>query len=66
MFDQDILLCNFFVMYLYVYPTLSEVEKFYYLKAALQGEALALIQSLPSTKENYNEALNLLKKSVSE
>lgn len=40
---------------------LSEVEKLFYLKNYLKGEALSLIVNLPLVNESYTEAFNLLK-----
>lgn len=37
------------------------VQKLYYLKTFLSGEALALVQNLPLADESYVEAVNLLK-----
>lgn len=41
---------------------LPDVEKFYYLKGCLLGEAKALIEPLPITKANYQVAWELLMK----
>ncbi|XP_031352551.1 uncharacterized protein LOC116177665 [Photinus pyralis] len=38
----------------------SEVEKLFYLRSYLKGEALSLITNLPVTNESYKEALKLL------
>lgn len=40
---------------------LSSVEKLFYLRSYLKGEALSLISNLPLVNESYNEALKLLK-----
>lgn len=40
---------------------LDNVQKFLYLKGAVTGEALDLINNLPLTNDNYIEALDLLK-----
>lgn len=42
--------------------SLDDVQKFLYLKGALSGEALHLINDLPLTNSNYGNALNLLSK----
>ncbi|XP_058811177.1 uncharacterized protein LOC131676067 [Topomyia yanbarensis] len=44
---------------------LPEVEKFHYLRSQLEGEALAIIDSLPLTKANYAVAWELLTKRYS-
>ncbi|XP_024880733.1 uncharacterized protein LOC112460321 [Temnothorax curvispinosus] len=40
--------------------TLSEVEKFHYLKTSVKGDAEQLIKSLPSTDENFERAWSTL------
>lgn len=40
--------------------TLSDVQRLIYLRSLVKGEPLALIESLPLTKENYGVALSLL------
>ena len=40
---------------------ISNVNKFFYLKASLKGDALNIIESLNTTDANYNEARQLLK-----
>lgn len=42
--------------------SLSKVQKFYYLKSCLVGEAQKITQSLEVTEQNYDIALDLLKK----
>lgn len=39
---------------------LSSIQKFYYLRSSLSGEALKLIQTIPITATNYPVAWNLL------
>src|SRR5277367_6715419 len=41
--------------------SLTDVQKFWYLKGTLRGEAQRLIQSLATVGENYAEAMKLLK-----
>ncbi|XP_018396623.1 PREDICTED: uncharacterized protein LOC108774892 [Cyphomyrmex costatus] len=41
-------------------PNLTAVQKFYYLKSALSGSASQVIESLQTTNENYDIALELL------
>ena len=40
---------------------LSDVDKFYYLRSVLSGEAMGVIEGFPPTKENYAQAVALLK-----
>lgn len=40
---------------------LSNVQKFLYLKTALKGEPLTLIEDLKVTNDNYDSAINILK-----
>jgi len=40
--------------------SLSKVQKFNYLRAQLQGDALRAIAGLPLTDDNYNNAITLL------
>jgi len=42
--------------------SLSQVEKFNYLRGQLEGEAFTLIAGLPLLSQNYNVAIELLKK----
>lgn len=42
-------------------PSISNIQKFYYLKACLQDEAAEVISSLETTAANYDVAWNLLK-----
>ncbi|XP_058457048.1 uncharacterized protein LOC131434397 [Malaya genurostris] len=44
---------------------LPDIEKFHYLRSQLEGEALAVIDSLPLTKANYTVAWELLTKRYS-
>ena len=41
-------------------PTLSNVDKFNYLKAKLEGEALSSIAGIELTNDNYSVALKIL------
>ncbi|XP_011858966.1 PREDICTED: uncharacterized protein LOC105556478 [Vollenhovia emeryi] len=41
--------------------TLSDIQKFYYLRSSLQGVAAQVINSLETTADNYHEAWELLK-----
>lgn len=41
-------------------PDLPEIEKFHYLRSQLEGEALAVIDSLPLTRANYAVAWDLI------
>ena len=41
--------------------TISDIDKFNYLKGCLKGEALAAISGLTLTSENYEEAIQVLK-----
>lgn len=42
--------------------SLSDIQKLFYLRKYLQGEALSVIVNLPMVNESYPEALTLLKK----
>ncbi|KAF2878905.1 hypothetical protein ILUMI_27265 [Ignelater luminosus] len=42
-------------------PTLSNIQRFFYLKSCLKGEPLQVISSLEVTDGNYNIALDLLR-----
>lgn len=42
--------------------SLDNVQKYLYLKGALSGEALNLIKNLPLTNDNYQIAIEILKK----
>ena len=42
-------------------PSLSEIQKFNYLKAQLQGDAARTIEGLPLTEMNYRHSISLLK-----
>lgn len=41
---------------------LSDVEKLFYLRSYLKGEALSLINNLPIVNSSYNESFEILKK----
>jgi len=41
---------------------LSDVEKLFYLRSYLKGEALSLINHLPIVNSSYNESFEILKK----
>ncbi|XP_071153818.1 uncharacterized protein [Mytilus edulis] len=43
------------------YPTLTDIQKFTYLKSQLSNEAARCIDGLPLTNNNYTEAIKLLK-----
>ncbi|XP_064083039.1 uncharacterized protein LOC135199053 [Macrobrachium nipponense] len=47
-------------------PDLRDVDKFNYLKGCLKGEALALIKNILVTKENYLDAIDMLKKTYAD
>ncbi|XP_050518943.1 uncharacterized protein LOC126893046 [Diabrotica virgifera virgifera] len=51
---------NLFLAIIHKNKCLSEVEKLFYLRSYLKGEALALISNLELTDESYKEALKLL------
>lgn len=40
--------------------SITEIQKFHYLKSSLKGEAAEIIQSLEVSSENYNEAWQML------
>ena len=42
------------------HPTLPKVQKLYYLKGALKGEAKRVLSHLPTTETNYDAAIKLL------
>lgn len=42
-------------------PSLSNIQKFYYLQGCLKGEASQIISSFTISESNYSEAWNLLK-----
>ena len=46
---------------IHAYPSLSEIQKFNYLKAQLQGDAARTIEGLPLTEMNYRHSISLLK-----
>ena len=60
----DLLMCqtfrDLFVAAVHNSPSLSKVQKFNYLKAQLQEEALRAIARLTLTKTNYDHAIALL------
>ena len=41
-------------------PSITEIQKFNYLKAQLHGDALRTIAGLPLTESNYDDAIALL------
>ena len=43
-----------------LYCSLSDVQKLNYLRAQLQGDAARVIAGLPLTKDNYDDAMQLL------
>lgn len=42
-------------------PNLTDVQRFYYLKSCLTGSAAEVIQTLPTTSDNYSVAFDRLK-----
>jgi hypothetical protein len=44
--------------------TLTDIQKFHYLRSALRGEAANCLNALSHNNANYNEAITLLKESV--
>jgi hypothetical protein len=42
-------------------PNLSDVQRFYYLRTSLEGDAVQVIQSMNASGSNYELALTLLK-----
>ncbi|XP_058465493.1 uncharacterized protein LOC131439026 [Malaya genurostris] len=53
---------DLFVSLIHFSSDLPDIEKFHYLRSQLEGEALAVISSLPLTQANYNVAWELLVK----
>ena len=49
------------LVYLMELCTLPKVQKLYYLKGALKGEAKRVLSDLPTTGANYDAAIQLLK-----
>lgn len=53
---------NTFKSLIHTNDTLSNIQRFHYLKSALTGEAADVIEALEISEENYNNAWDLLKK----
>lgn len=51
---------DLFVSLVHSSTNLSTIQKFYYLRSSLAGEALKLIQTIPISNEQYSVAWNLL------
>ncbi|XP_062713282.1 uncharacterized protein LOC134290227 [Aedes albopictus] len=51
---------DLFVSLVHTSTSLSTIQKFYYLRSSLAGEALKLIQTIPISNEQYPVAWNLL------
>lgn len=51
---------DLFVSLVHTSPNLSTIQKFYYLRSSLTGEALELIQTIPISNDQYPIAWNLL------
>ncbi|XP_055542853.1 uncharacterized protein LOC129728437 [Wyeomyia smithii] len=56
---------DLFVSLIHFSTELPDIEKFHYLRSQLEGEALAVIASLPLTQANYTVAWELLVKRFS-
>lgn len=56
---------DLFVSLIHCSAELPDIEKFHYLRSQLEGEALAMISSLPLTQVNYKVAWELLDKRYS-
>lgn len=52
---------DLFTSLVHASTSLSTIDKFYYLRSSLDGEALQLIQTIPVSNEQYSIAWNLLK-----
>lgn len=52
---------NTFKSLIHTNDTLSNIQRFHYLKSVLTGEAADVIESLEISEENYNNAWDLLK-----
>ncbi|CAH1725392.1 unnamed protein product [Aphis gossypii] len=66
-FDGDVVQwCSFrdmFCSLVHDNQSISDIERFHFLKSCLSGPALAVIKSIPLTANNYNIAWNALQKS---
>lgn len=51
---------DLFISLVHSSTNLSTIQKFYYLRSSLSGEALKLIQTIPISNEQYSVAWNLL------
>ena len=51
---------DLFISLVHSSTSLSTIQKFYYLRSSLAGEALKLIQSIPISHDQYSVAWNLL------
>ena len=51
---------DLFISLVHSSVSLSTIQKFYYLRSSLSGEALKLIQTIPISNEQYSVAWNLL------
>lgn len=51
---------DLFISLVHSSASLSTIQKFYYLRSSLSGEALKLIQTIPISNEQYSVAWNLL------
>lgn len=51
---------DLFISIVHSSSNLSTIQKFYYLRSSLAGEALELIQTIPISNEQYSVAWNLL------
>lgn len=59
-FDSWLNFHDLFVSLVHTSANLSTIQKFYYLRSSLSGEALELIQTIPISNEQYPVAWNLL------
>jgi len=66
-FDGDVVQwCSFWDMFsslVHNNQNISDIERFHFLKSSLSGTALAVVESIPLTADNYNIAWNALQKS---
>lgn len=59
-FEEWLNFHDLFISLVHSSSNLSTIEKFYYLRSSLAGEALQLIQTIPISNEQYSVAWNLL------
>lgn len=52
---------DIYVSLVHCNPSLSKIQKFYYLKGTLSGEAASLIKTISATEANYYSAWSILK-----